>query len=221
MKIDELKRIFGSTAKSQEILCLLHGLKPVVRQGFYDHEIGRVKDFCRKHHLAIEIAPYKVVLSDPHQRYSNKGFKAKINDPRRGMYFVYISRDARKAGMANAYEYKDNHEELGKLLGYPGCCIEMFLKNEPERNKLDNDYTICTFRNSEGNKFSFYNNILKRPQDKTLLSHFPCSFNCKPSEDLGRRFYRLIAEIDPEQARVIYRELKRKVKINNRDFEFQ
>ena len=55
----------------------------------------------------------------------------KINpdDPRRGMFFVYISKDDRKAAMANAFEFKNDHRGLGMLLGYPECCVNAFVRN--------------------------------------------------------------------------------------------
>ena len=88
MNIEDFKQIFGSKTKSLEIIYLMHGIKPVVRQGFYDYEIWKVKEFCKKNNLYYEVAPYKVILADG-GKYSNKGIKARVDDPRGGMFFMY------------------------------------------------------------------------------------------------------------------------------------
>ena len=218
--IDKLKKVFGTRTKSLEILYLIKGFKPVVRQGFYDAELGRVKDFCSKNDLAIEISPYKVILSDPDKRFSNKGFKVRAEDPRRGMYFVYISKDERRATEARIYEMKNNHRELGFALGYPECCVEFFVKNEPERSRLDNDYTVCTLKNSEGVKFPFYTNICKRGYDLTLLNHFPCSFKCEKSIGIAKRHLKLIEEFDEKLVFDLIHGLKGRVRVKGKEIEF-
>ena len=220
MKIDELRAIFGSTSKALEILYLLYEKKPVVRQGFYDKEVGRVKDFCRKNGLAFEIAPYKVILADPHLKYSNKGFKARVDDPRRGMYFVYISKDERRATEARVYEMKNNHRELGFALGYPECCVEFFVKNYPERSGVDNDYVIPALKNSEGKRFPYYTNICKRVKDVALLSHFPHSFDCEESIAMAKRHLKLIEEFDEKLVFNLIHGLKGRVRIAGREVEF-
>jgi hypothetical protein len=218
--IEKLMRIFGSRTKALEILYLLHGIKPVVRQGFYDHEIGKVKDFCKENNLAIETAPYKVVLAEKDRRYSNKGFKVKVDDPRQGMYFVYISKDGRKAAMAEVFEYKNDHRSLGLLLGYPECCVDFFVKNEPVRSKLDSNYVVCTLDNSKGIRYPYFTNISKRHMDVTLLNHFPCSFNCERSIELAKKHLKLIAELDPNLAMKYANQLKSSVLIGKRFVEF-
>lgn len=218
--LDNLKRVFGTRTKSLEILYLLKDLKPVVRHGYYDAELGRVKEFCQKNGLAIEISPYKVVLADPHKQYSDKGFKVRAEDPRRGMFFTYISKDQQKAAMADAFEYKNDHRGLGLLLGYPDCCVSFFIDNYPERSRLDNDYVIPALKNSKAVRFPYFNNILKRHVDINLLSHFPHSFECEESKEIAKRRMRLIAELDPSMAMHFAKELKGRFEIQSRHAEF-
>ncbi|MBW2996002.1 hypothetical protein KY332_01745 [Candidatus Woesearchaeota archaeon] len=220
MNIDALKGVFGSTTKACEIMYLMYGKKPVVRQGFYDNEVGRVKEFCRRHNLAYETAPYKVILADTHKRYSNKGLKARIDDPRRGMFFIYMSKDETKAAEARIHEMKDNHRELGFDLGYPECCVEFFAEKWEERSRLDNDYIFPALHNSDGFRFSFHTNILKRSKDVTLLNHFPHSFQCEESIELAKRHLKMLMELEPGLAMRIVRELKCKVRVGSKIVEF-
>ena len=221
MLLKDIKKTFLSNSKALEVACLLHGLKPVVRQGFYENEIFKVKEFCTKHNLAFETAPYKIVLADSGLKYSNKGFKVRVEDPRKGMFFVYISKEGNKAVQAKIFEMKNDHQRLGKILGYPSCCTEMFVKNEPIRSRLDNDYTACSLDNSKGNNFSFYTNIFKRSEDIVLLSHFPCSFDCAASIEIGKKYFRLLAEIDPEMAKEFSLKLKEDLIFKDKNIQFK
>ena len=220
MRLEELKKIFGSRTKALEIIYLLKGMKPVVRQGFYDNEIGRVKDFCKNNDLAIKVAPYKVVLAD-NEKYSNKGFKAKIDDPREGMFFVYIAKDDKRAAMAATFEFKNDHRSLGLLLGYPSCCVDFFVKNEPERSKKDSDYVVCSLKNSKNVRHPYFKNLCKRHVDIVLLSHFPCSFDCEKSVEIGKRRMRLLHELDQNLAMKYAHQLKGRVLIRDRMVEFK
>jgi len=51
--ISKLARIFGSKTKAQEILLLVAGLKPVVRQGFYEYELPQVEQFCKENEIYL------------------------------------------------------------------------------------------------------------------------------------------------------------------------
>lgn len=214
--INKLAKIFGSKTKALEILYILHGLKPVARQGFYESELPKVEAFCSANKLFIEKAPYKVIIADSEKRYSNKGIRVKLDDPRRGMQFVYISKDEKKAAMADALEYKKDHRSLGLLLGYPSCCVDFFVRNEPKRSKLDNDYVECTLENSKGIRYPFFTNICKRGMDITLLNHFPCSFNCEKSIKLAKLHLQIISRYDRNLAMRYVKELKCRVNIGER-----
>lgn len=219
--IQRLTKIFGSRSKALEILYLLEDIKPVVRQGFYEEELPEVKEFCKKNRLAIEFSPYKIILLDKDKKYSNKGLKVGTDDERRGMYFAYISKDPEKAALANLFETKRAHRDLGIILGYPICCIDFFIKHEPKRSKLDNNYTTSTLENSEGNKFPFHTNICQRKMDITLLSHFPCSFNCKRSVDLAKKHLSTIGKYDNKLAGKFVSRLKSKISIGNNYVVFE
>ena len=131
MHIKELSLLFGSYTKAQEIVFLLHDLKPVVRQGFYEEELPPIEQFCEDHQLVLVKSVFKVVLTE-NEIYSDKGLLLPLDNPQRGLLFAYISKDETKAWLAHYYELMQNHAELGKLLGYPPCCVGFFL-HHPKR----------------------------------------------------------------------------------------
>ena len=217
--IDRLTNIFGSVTKALEILYVMSDVKQVARQGFYENELPRIQRFCEANNLFLTTSSYKVVLVDD-KEYSNKGIKVNLHDERKGMLFVYISKDEEKAVLANCYELKNNHAQFGHILGYPKCCIKFFIKNEPMRSKLDNDYVAPALENSEGKIFPFFNNILLRNQDITLLNHFPCSFNCEESIDLGRKHLVALKKQNFQLADVFVNKLKGYQRLYRRILKF-
>lgn len=189
--IQEYKQIFGSNSKAQEIIFLLHDLKEVVRHGFYDQELLPVKQFCQKHHLHLVKAPYKVILSEQ-EGYSNKGYKVTRDDPTQGLLFTYIAKEKKQAQLACYYETIGNHHELGKLLGYPLCCINYFVKEFSPHNS-----------NPQHLPTTPWTNITLRDQDIVLLSHFPCHSECSHSVNLAKKYFNLLRIIDPLHAQRI------------------
>ena len=94
-------------------------------------------------------------------------------------------------------EENNKHKELGLLLGYPKCCCEFFEKNFNEKNA---DLTLKTLENSDGYEFTFYNNIAARHFDVSLLSHFPHSFECKPSIEIAKNNLKIINKYSKQLA---------------------
>ena len=190
--INTLSETFGSKTKAQEILFLMNDLKKVVRQGFYDEEIGKVKNFCFENRVFCIPSKFRVVLEG--DGFTNKGLRN--FETNEGLRFYYISKDEKDAYLAAYHELMNDHRKLGELLGYPRCCIEFFIKNFSEHHT-----------NPEIKSKNMYTNISQRKEDCVLISHFPCSENCKESLDMGKRFFEEILVHDKKRAK----ELKMKL----------
>ena len=195
--IKKLSMKFGSKTKAQEVVLLLNDAKEVVRQGFYDEELLAVEKFCKEHDIHLIKSKFKVLLAGE-ASYSNKGIRIKENDKRPGMYFVYLSKDEQKAWLAAYYELVGNEHDLGMLLGYPGCCVKFFLKNFKPKNP-----------NPVHQPTNLFTNISKRDQDLVIISHFPCSSDCEPSMELGKKYLDLLRNVDMERTKELVENLKR------------
>ncbi len=188
--IIQLAAIFGSKTKAQEILLLLKDAKEVVRQGFYEKELPAVEEFCKNNHIFLTKSKFKVLLEDKNKIFSNKGIRIDENDSRPGMWFVYLSKDEQKALFASYAELTNNHTELGRLLGYPPCCIEFFCNNFNENNT-----------NLELPLTNQWTNLSLRDKDAVLLSHFPCSSDCVESIKLAQKYFEVISRADAERGK--------------------
>ena len=182
--IDEFRSIFGSVIKSLEIIYVIEGIKPAARIMVKDDEFDKINDFLKKYKLNIVKSDFKIKKED-NSEYSDKGSKINLNE--KGYYFAYISKSRDKAETAKALEEKNEHINLGLALGYPECCCEFFNKNFETESKNKNDFTLATLDESDGYKFPFYSNITARHFDISLLSHFPCNFNCEESIKIAEK----------------------------------
>ncbi|MBU0457413.1 MAG: DUF483 domain-containing protein [Nanoarchaeota archaeon] len=195
--IKKLSYIFGSKTKVQEIVLLLHNAKEVVRQGFYQHELEKIEKFCEENGIHLVKSEFKVLISDEETgNYSNKGIRIDKKDKREGMYFVYLSKSEQKALLAAYYELINNDKDLGRLLGYPQCCVEFFCNNFSEDNT-----------NPKLTPTNLFTNISKREEDNVLISHFPCSSDCIRSVKIGKKNLEIIASVDGSRARELFNSL--------------
>ncbi len=200
--ISKLAAIFGSKTKAQEIVSLLAGAKPVVRHGYYEYELPKVELFCKENQLYFVKSNFKVQFADEGS-YSNKGIRFPLTDPRPGMFFIYISPDEHKAWQASYYELQGNDRELGRILGYPVCCVDFFCRRFSEQNP-----------NLQLQPTNPFTNLTQRAQDLVLLSHFPCNSDCIESIKIGRRNLEVIQKLDTQRATEIEQGL-RTVRVND------
>jgi hypothetical protein len=187
--ISSLAGVFGSKSKAQEIVLLLEGAKEVVRQGFYASELLAVEEFCQKNNLFLTKSKFKVLIDDQQESFSNRGLRLREDDPRPGMYFVYVAKEEKSALLAGYAELMNRPRELGLLLGYPECCVDFFCKNFNAENT-----------NLELTPTNLWTNLSKRGEDCVLISHFPCSSGCQESINLAKKYFAVISKVDAGRA---------------------
>ena len=195
--IEKLAITFGSLMKAQEMVLLLQGKKRVVRQGFYPHELVNVSKYCKENGIYMVKSPFKVLLADEGTGlFSNKGIRIAEKDKRPGMYFVYFSKNEEKVWLASYYETMQDHKGLGKVLGYPSCCVDFFCNSFNSRNV-----------NLQHNPTNPWTNLSKRAKDAVLLSHFPCSSDCNESVNLAREYAHALSLVDKVYTRKLLEKL--------------
>ena len=205
ISVIELSKIFGSRAKAQEIVLLLAGAKPVVRQGFYSDELDPVVMFCNNNNIHIVRSKFLVRIEDNHAQFSNKGRVQRIikrdiiesmTDEYKGMFFLYLSLNRTLAEQAAYSEENQDHKSLGLLLGYPECCIKYFDDNFSEQNT-----------DLEQTSSNPYTKLSLRDKDYVILSHFPCNPECQKSINLAKKYLSIISRYDLEYTEELLRRL--------------
>ncbi len=194
-QIEELTKTFGSRTKGLEIFYLLNGLKQVVRHGFYDKELPEVEYFCKKNHLALEKSSFKILLTE-NNGYSNKGIRVESDYPE-GMLFVYIAKTQETAKQAKFFEERGLDLPFGLLLGYPRCCVDFFCHNFNGNNT-----------NLELKPTNIWTNTIQRNKDWVLISHFPCSSDCRKSVYLAQQRWEVVKKENQNLAQEMMKNLK-------------
>ena len=188
--IQQLQQIFHSITKSLEVLYVMEDTKPCARILVSEDKLEKILNFLDENRLNCSVSDFKVLKQHLQSDfYSDKSTKIPKNDARNGYFFVYVSKNRDLAEKAKDAEEKNRHFELGIILGYPKCCCDFFEKNFNENNT---DLALKTLNYSSGLEFPFYSNIAARHFDVSLLSHFPHSFECRPSIEMAKSNLKVI-----------------------------
>jgi len=194
--LNSLHKHLKSMTRALDILYVLENLKPVSRIIIKEDNLNKL---LKKHKLKSTISDFRIKKIVNNNLYSDKGIK----NLKEGSSFLYISKNKKLAEQAKEAEEDNNHKKLGKLLGYPNCCIKFFEDNFPIESKKSNDYTLATLRNSTSFILPFQNNITLRHMDLALISHFPCSFHCKHSIKIAEKNLKTIEKHSKEIAAIM------------------
>lgn len=205
---EELKGIFNRR-EIFEILSVYHKIKRCCRLNVSNNNLKKLKELCKKNYLFLEIQDYKAI-SFPSQgtKFSAISRIVPIGSSLDNFseFFIYISYSQEIAALAKKFEKNKDSKNLGKVLGYPDCCINYYLANEKklDQNKIE-DLMITADINQH---YPFVNNSFLKYFDITLLSHYVCSLNCKESKAIGESFLDLIKRYDLDLASYYEKNLK-------------
>jgi hypothetical protein len=211
-EVSEDVKTFGMDIQSY--LLVKTGVKPVMRLCIDKSKRNKLEDIARKIGLCILIKTFPKL-------YSQKLEQA--------LTFAYLSLSDELLRQTYEAEKINDRETLGRLLGYPDCCVKEFLKSFNN----ETDFTLCSLLNTK-TKPSFYcnsifnlesklsltnityqilnnRNIFKESNTLFLIRHLPCSFDCKESIRLGKKTLELLEEHIPHLASKIVDALKRPV----------
>jgi len=112
------------------------------------------------------------------------------------LIYGVVARDLQTAEQFREAHYgKINHKKIGKMLGYPECCVDFFDKTFT-KGILDPVFESAL--TGEGTAFT---NPLLRYAGFKILPFFPCSFDCKEAYNFGEKFFKLMLQMDSEAAK--------------------
>jgi len=140
-------------------------------------DLGRIGCFCKSQLKQcvsfVEGLDLKYKVHDKYLIYLSK----KENLIKKAIQFHHFSNKVKEPELGNIV--------LGKLYGYPDCCIKIFIEND-KLTRQDNDLGILlkSFENSKSNIFPIYTNWFFTC--KPVL-HLPHSFDCQSSIKIGKQ----------------------------------
>lgn len=163
-----------------ELHALLSGRKPAQRHTVEAARYGQLAGFYRRVGLHVDRADFRLDFG--------RGLSERLPlDAGRGELIVYASRDARTVRRLKLLEdratartgltpgvYDRCTAEIGRLLGYPDCCVAFFLEHHLEPTPRLYFRARAATRGPARAEL----NVL---DEQPLVSHVPCSFDCAPS----------------------------------------
>lgn len=180
------------------LITVLSGKRKICRMVISEEKAKRIIPYLKRRNLYWEILP----RSKTKDAFTFEGGKNKYKcsqedlevNKENNLYF-YVSRELNKIKELKNSEINGNPVENGKLLGYPKCCIEKYDLRIKEGKisdlKIINDLID---KKEERAYFPFYTNC--NSYGRTLIPHFPCSYDCQESIKMAKENLETIENID-------------------------
>ena len=196
----EISNILGPIPAKESLLAAL-GYK-TSRLGVHPnlfHEIIKIFDNYNVQYV-IGNFRYTYILDIGKGGWSNRfGSETHINDVNsNGDYFLYIADNLKKAKAAREKEEAEKEFEFGENLGIPPCCAQFYVDHADEAFKKQNDFVLFVLEKTNSNPpYNYWNNYIAQYFGYSLLSFFPCSFDCKESIKVSKQIFNILHKIYP------------------------
>lgn len=209
----------GSSQYPMFIAAVL-GLKPLFDDWVSVNNYSKYIDVCRKYGLLVETdmvfsrtnTSKKDIVGGENINttfFEGKKFADRKSDDE---IHVFVSKDRNSLVEAKKFGWYPlvinnrsinrpyiNGMHFGKCLGYPDCCIDFF-------RKYNNWHLYsCPYEIYKNTKIikgkavgSYYCNSFLMDNTYSYIHHFPCSYRCRKTIDLGKEIEKKISEIEPE-----------------------
>ena len=93
---------------------------------------------------------------------------------------------------------------LGRLLGYPPCCVEAFQTRWPVAAESHQGDLVPLLLDADGvGPFDGHSSPLARYFGAELVQHFPCSLRCEATAAIARRYASTLAVYEPHDLPLI------------------
>lgn len=188
--------------RAREILCVWAGLKNA-RVGVAPADLGSFTQIIDAFGLAWCCSSRKYLGKRDIGKggWSNKfGCTVPAVSPG-GDWLVYVARDATKAEAARSAEEDNREFDFGSSLGIPACCARFYLEYQDAAYAKQNDYVPFVLDQTAGTPpYDFRLNYVAQYFGYSLISFFPCSFQCHPAARVAQRTLELLQRYVPQLA---------------------
>lgn len=143
------------------------------------------------------LAPYGLIVAPLEKIAARDGYASFREAPRVGEPFNYWCAIGRVSDvqLLESAQLSNDEEEVGRLLGYPPCCI-LFKQLLTEERFIDTTWPMAQ---NTAAKMSITPthveipeaskcNILLQWIGPRIVFHLPCSFDCRPTVELAAKF---------------------------------
>lgn len=194
-------------SSSQELFYVLENIKPAARVPISSLNVSRLNAFCKDNSVHLVLSEKKIIgCADPGKNGFSSNFRYVPSSHPNAKYWAYISKDKELCKKAKHLDALGDDIGFGTAMGYPECCIRFFVKQINLRKYRCMDLILPAITRVDS--YPFYNNYALRYFGYSLISHFPCSLDCKNSHDIAQRNFAALRESFPHIANTLETHLK-------------
>ena len=169
--------------------CIQHDFNKLV-QLLYRIDVSEEKlKYILQLNLTISVGKGHVFISSSD---FNDNFEKSRNNHLNGIP-LYIAKNQEYADKLRMYDEDCDDYKFGQFLSYPSCCID-FVKLNQKVPKLIEALKYLVIKN----KYNVWCWPVASISDSSLLTHFPCSFNCVESQQLSKTRFKLLTKYGSE-----------------------
>ncbi len=131
----------------------------------------------------------------------HSGFKTLTESPKPNEPFSWqgcLTKNYKDGQLFKESYSKNDHQSIGKLLGYPDCCISYFIRTFP----ID-PCPIWVDLEGKVTGFPECNGMLRYFGPK-IVTHLSCSPTCQETRKIGKVWFEIMQEINKDLAKEIY-----------------
>jgi len=185
------------------ILAIKEDIKPIGRIDCFlekdlDFYIEKMRNFSLYYKIVSKSENVKSEKVKKHIYFSKyKKNKEKINR----LIKLY------KGGNYNNETFAKANKEMGKIYGYPNCCINWFIdflsnwfiENEKSKIKLiEPSHSLIILKILSNSKVNLFDKVVNCCQNDNPISHLPHSFKCRKSINIGRENLKILKKYNKE-----------------------
>jgi hypothetical protein len=186
----------------REILLAAADVK-ISRASLTELEIGQLRAAAQRYGFEIVASQNQWILhADRGKGYwANHGRPVRGADQAGAVRHVYIASDATLAETGIMLDEAGEDDLFGALLGIPACCRNAYERNKHQAANKQFDFVPYVSENTNGAMpYDWRLNYLAQYFGFSLLSFFPCSFDCPAAAAAAERTLSMLARCDPAWA---------------------
>lgn len=173
----------GKAWNEIERMSVVDGVRQAIRLTVPTSDIMQLSRWAAKYELALTLVDETGIINN---------YSSVLDAGGVGSLIVILSKPENLPAVYEYVRVKDQprvgDEALGKLLGYPDCCRELFAKTWGA-GQVDSTWEqYATTGNANG---PVECNMLWRWMNIRLVPHLPCSFQCEKTAAFGKKFREL------------------------------
>lgn len=202
--LDGPKHDYSCRIHYQDFISVKEDLRAAFKMIIPLEDFEKVKDYLKKERILSRHSDFKYIFD----KERDAGLRVSLDDHRRGGVTIYAAKSEEMLDSLQKADRNSDDIKVGKILGYPDCCCNVYENSSREDHYLD------SIKNTKEYFDWRLNNFVQSP-NFFLVMHYPCSYECGESIRDAERLLEVIEKNQPKFAEQLKAYMKRPVLYSN------